>query len=117
MKYWRSMLIPIPISMLIFFILFFIKSSTVAYSFLSGGAVCWLGEYSFAFLLVNKIKRKRPQGFLWVFYIAEIFKLALFALLFVVAVARLHLLLLPTLIGFIVNLFLFWILAFKALGE
>lgn len=110
MKYWRNMLIPIPVSLFICAILWVIKSHWVAVSFLSGAIVCWIGEYIFAFLVIRKIQQKRPQSFLWVFYGAEFLKLSLFAGLFVVAIMKIGVLLAPALMGFIANLVFFMLI-------
>ncbi len=117
MLIWKKLVIPLPINLLLFIVLWGTKPFIVALSFLVGALLCWFGELCFTALLSWKIERKRPKGFVWFFAFAEMIKLALFAILFVIAIEVFRFHLLPTFAGFLFNLIFFWIYSFKALGS
>ena len=117
MKNWKIRLIPIPVTLILFLGVWSVRPWIIAQSFLMGAAVCWLGELVFSGMLIGKIRAKRPKGFMGLFYVAELAKLATFGFAFVCAVKVFHQPMAPLLAGFVVNLGLFWILSFKALGE
>jgi F0F1-type ATP synthase assembly protein I len=93
------------------------NSVAVAIAFLNGALACWLGELCFSAMLYKKISRKKPQGFLWLFFLAEFVKLSVYAIFFVALIKIFHLSLAPTTMGFVINLILFWITSFRALGN
>ena len=66
---------------------------------------------------MKRLQNKRPQGFLTLFLLAEMLKLFIFAVFFVGAVERFQLHAFPTLLGFLVNLVLYWVLCLTALGD
>jgi F0F1-type ATP synthase assembly protein I len=113
MRYWANFFLPIPISFIVFVILFFKQSALTGYSFLAGSIACLLGQLCFFVLLIGKIKHKKPTGFLTRFFLAESIKLCVYAISFVCLIKIFHLAPAPTLIGFSVNLLLFLIFSFK----
>ena len=117
MPHWIKRFSPIPISLVLFMVLCITNSFAVAAAFLSGAFACWLGELCFFAMLYRKISRKKPQGFLWLFSLAEFIKLSIYAVVFVALIKIFHLGLAPATMGFVTNLILFWIVSFRALGN
>lgn len=113
MIYWAKFFVPLPISLVIFVILFLTRSPLFAESFLGGSAACILGQVCFFALLIKKIKRKKATGFLKLFFLAEWLKLSIYALAFVGLIRMSHLQVAPALLGFVVTLVLFWLFSFK----
>lgn len=113
MIYWAKFFVPLPISLVIFVILFLTQSPLFAESFLGGVIACFFGQLCFFALLIKKITRKKPTGFLKLFFFAEWLKLSIYALSFVGLVHIFHLQAADALLGFIVTLVLFWIFSFK----
>jgi len=113
MNYWAKFFLPLPISLIVFIILFFTQSALIGYSFLAGAIACLLGQLCFFALLFNQIRQKKPKGFVSRFFLAECIKLGVYSFAFVSLIKIFHLTLAPTLLGFSVNLVLFLIFSFK----
>jgi F0F1-type ATP synthase assembly protein I len=114
---WQKIALPVTITMIVFIMLWVTNPFIMALSFLAGSVACWLGNAFFALMLYWKIKRKKPQHFLVVYYLGEFLKLAVYAILFVIiaVVFRLHMH--PMLSGFILNIVIFALLFINALGD
>lgn len=112
MIYWAKFFLPLPISLIVFVILFLTQSPLIGYSFLAGAVACLLGQLCFFVLLFNRIRRKKPSGFVGRFFLAEFIKLSVYALAFAYLIKIFHLPLAPTLLGFAVNLVLFLMFSF-----
>ena len=113
MNYWAKFFLPLPISLIVFVILFLTQSPLVGYSFLAGGMACLLGQLCFFALLFNRIMQRKPNGFIGQFFLAELIKLSVYAIVFVGFIKIFHLAFAPTLLGFFVNLVLFLLFSFK----
>lgn len=116
-KFWRRILISLLLSFVVLVLLWLTKPFFFALSFLAGCFVYWAGEICFSLILLGRIGKKKPEGFLWFFSFAEVVKLIVFAVLFVLLVEKLRLHIFPMFAGFLMNLLLFWLLSIRALGD
>jgi len=105
---YRFMILPTGVVMVVALLAGMLFGSKIGYSILLGGVVWWVPNFYFAHKLFAKMET-RSQQMLRVFLRAEIIKLVLYGVFFILAYKFFSVAILPFLLGFMLAQAAFWL--------
>lgn len=106
---YKFILLQVIVTILLAIFMWQSKDIRAAYSVIVAGLVCIIPNCYFTWSVFRYQGARAAKSFLVAFCFGEIVKLFLIAILFVLAVVVLKVAIRPFLVGFIVNLLIFWL--------